>query len=420
MGAALSARLTSLYATMSDLKQRVQDHLAVFRRGAVDLIEEGELAKRLEEALAAGRGLRVKFGMDPSSPDLHFGHAVQLRKLRDLQRLGHTIVLIVGDATAMVGDPSGRNKLRPQLTRDAVESNMRTYTEQARLVLDWERTEVRHNASWFDEMGFQELLRLASRMTVAQMIVRDTFEKRMRDEEPIGIHEFLYPLMQGWDSVMVEADVELGGTDQLFNLLVGRDLQGQEGQRPQCVLTMPLVNGLDGRKMSKSYGNTIALTDPPKEVFGKSMSLSDEAMEPWFVLLTELEREKIDPLLAGHPRDAKVRLATELTRFLHGDEAARDAYDGFQRQFVAKEVPDDVPDKVFEGDWSADGVPLTVLLRELGLASSSSEARRLMQQGGVKVDGEAVKDPKVLLARPQESVLLQVGKRRFARVRARE
>ena len=420
MGAALSARLTSLYATMSDLKQRVQDHLAVFRRGAVDLIEEGELAKRLEEALAAGRGLRVKFGMDPSSPDLHFGHAVQLRKLRDLQRLGHTIVLIVGDATAMVGDPSGRNKLRPQLTRDAVESNMRTYTEQARLVLDWERTEVRHNASWFDEMGFQELLRLASRMTVAQMIVRDTFEKRMRDEEPIGIHEFLYPLMQGWDSVMVEADVELGGTDQLFNLLVGRDLQGQEGQRPQCVLTMPLVNGLDGRKMSKSYGNTIALTDPPKEVFGKSMSLSDEAMEPWFVLLTELEREEIDPLLAGHPRDAKVRLATELTRFLHGDEAARDAYDGFQRQFVAKEVPDDVPDKVFEGDWSADGVPLTVLLRELGLASSSSEARRLMQQGGVKVDGEAVKDPKVLLARPQESVLLQVGKRRFARVRARE
>ena len=403
---------------MSADKERIQEHLAAFRRGAVDLIEEEQLAKKLEKAFAEGRGLRIKFGMDPSSPDLHFGHAVQLRKLRELQKLGHTIVLIVGDATAMVGDPSGRNKLRPQLTREAVQHNLETYTEQARLVLDWEKTELRYNSEWFDAMGFQELLRLASRMTVAQMIVRDTFEKRMREEQPIGIHEFLYPLMQGWDSVVVEADLELGGTDQLFNLLVGRDLQGQEKSEPQCVLTMPLINGLDGRKMSKSYGNAIALTDPPKEVFGKTMSLSDEAMGTWFLLLTDLPSEEIDGLLAGHPREAKVRLAEELTRFLHGDEGAREAREAFERQFVAKQVPDDVPEKVFEGDWPAEGVQLGVLLREVGLAKSSSEAMRLIKQGGVKADGEVVKDPKALLPRPkqEQSILLQVGKRRFARV----
>lgn len=397
----------------------VEQHLAVFRRGAVDLIEERELRDRLAAAQAGGRGLRVKFGMDPSSPDLHVGHAVQLRKLRALQELGHTAVLIVGDATAMVGDPSGRNKLRPQLTRAEVSANLRTYTDQARLVLDWERTELRHNAEWFDRMGFQELLRLAGRMTVAQMLARDTFQQRVQDEQPIGIHEFLYPLMQGWDSVMVRADVELGGTDQLFNLLVGRDLQAQEGQRPQCVLTLPLVNGLDGRKMSKSYGNTIQLTDPPGEVFGKAMSLADAAMPDWYRLLTDLPQPDIDALLAGHPRDAKVRLAEELTRALHGDPAARAAREAFQRQFVAKELPADIPEKVFDGEWPPAGLPLDVLLREIGLVASSSEARRLIAQGGVRADGEVVTDPKHLVARPADGVLLQVGKRRFARVRAR-
>ncbi len=395
------------------------DDLGVFRRGAVDLIEPVELEARLRAARAQGRGLRVKFGMDPSSPDLHVGHAVPLRKLRALQDAGHTAVLIVGDATAMVGDPSGRNKLRPQLTREDVQANLRTYTEQARLVLDWERTEVRHNSEWFDAMGFQELLRLASRMTVAQMLARDTFQKRVQEDQPIGIHEFLYPLMQGWDSVMVRADVEIGGTDQLFNLLRGRDLQVQEGQAPQCVLTLPLVDGLDGRKMSKSYGNAIGLTDPPGEVFGKTMSVADDAMGQWFALLTDVGQAEIDALLAGHPRDAKVRLAEELTAALHGREAAAAAREAFRRQFALKELPDDVPERVYEGDWPASGLPLDVLLREVGLASSSSDARRLIQQGGVRVDGAVVADPRQLVPRPEQALLLQVGKRRFARVRAR-
>jgi tyrosyl-tRNA synthetase len=274
--------------------------LAAWRRGTVDLIEERELVERL----AAGRPLRVKFGMDPSSPDLHLGHAVQLLKLRRLQELGHTIVMIVGDATAMVGDPSGRNKLRPQLSRAEVEANLVTYTEQAARVLDMQRTEVRRNSEWFDPMGFEDVLRLASRMTVARMVERDTFQKRMAAAEPIGIHEFLYPLMQGWDSVMIRCDVETGGTDQLFNLLVGRDLQRGQGQPGQVCLTLPLINGLDGRKMSKSYGNAVGLTDSPNDMFGKIMSLEDGAMPLWFELLTALEPDEAERVLAGHPREA--------------------------------------------------------------------------------------------------------------------
>ena len=393
------------------------DHLAAFRRGAVDLIDERELARKLERALASGRGLRVKFGMDPSSPDLHFGHAVVLRKLRDLADLGHTVIFLIGDATAMVGDPSGRNKLRPQLSRAEVEENLKTYTEQGRLVIDFERAELRHNSEWFDRLGFEGTLRLAARMTVAQMIQRDTFANRMREDQPIGIHEFLYPLMQGWDSVELGADVELGGTDQLFNLLVGRQLQEQVGQEPQIVVTTPLITGLDGRKMSKSYGNAIQLTDAPNEVFGKTMSIADEAMEPWYTLLTRVDPPAIARLLAGHPRAAKARLAWELVAFVHGRAAADAARAAFDRQFVAKELPDEIPEKVFAGAWSGEGMPLAVLLREIGLVGSGAEARRLIGQGGVRVDGEVVSDPAALVAPPAESLLLQVGKRRFARVR---
>ena len=294
--------------------------LALWRRGVVDLIEARDLAERL----AAGRPLRVKFGMDPSSADLHLGHAVQLFKLRALQDAGHTIVLIVGDSTAMVGDPSGRNKLRPQLTRAEVEANLQTYTEQAGRVLDMQRTEVRRNSEWFDAMSFEEVLRLASRMTVARMIERDTFQTRMQASEPIGIHEFLYPLMQGWDSVMIRCDVEFGGTDQLFNLLVGRELQRQSEQPGQICMTMPLINGLDGRKMSKSYGNAVGLTDAPNDMYGKLMSLEDAAMPQWFELLTRVDAEQLRELLAGHPRTAKARLAAEITAFFHGDDAAAD------------------------------------------------------------------------------------------------
>ena len=395
----------------------LEDHLAAFRRSAVDLIDEKDLTKKLERALAEGRGLRLKVGMDPSSPDLHVGHGVLLRKLRDLQDLGHSVILLVGDATAMVGDPSGRNKLRPQLTRDEVAANLETYTSQASIVLDMERTEVRRNAEWFDRMGFEELLKLTARMTVAQMIQRDTFQKRMQENEPIGIHEFLYPLMQGWDSVELECDVEFGGTDQLFNLLVGRQFQEQVGQEPQVILTTPLINGTDGRKMSKSYGNAIGLTDTPDDVFGKTMSFDDEAMPTLYELLTRLPEDEVRALLAGHPREAKARLAEELVRFLHGDAKATEARAEFDRRFVQKALPSDIPEKAFDGEWSDEGLPLAVLLRQVGLAASSSEARRVISQGGVRLDGEVVREPMQPVPPPAGELLVQVGKRRFLKLR---
>lgn len=397
------------------MNTRVEEHLTAFERGTVDLIERNQLAELLEKRLAEGRPLRVKFGMDPSSPDLHVGHAVQLLKLRDLQRLGHRIVLIVGDSTAMVGDPSGRNQLRPVLTREEVQQNLRTYMDQAGRVLDMSETEVRRNSEWFDRMDFYDVLKLTGRMTVARMIERDTFQERIKANEPIGIHEFLYPLMQGWDSVEIECDVELGGTDQLFNLLVGRQLQEQVGQPPQICFTCPLIGGLDGRKMSKSYGNAIGLTEPAKEVFGKVMSIGDDVMETWFRLLTRLPEERIAGLLAGHPREAKATLAAELTAFLHGEEAARAEREAFDRQFRDKELPEDIP--VAPWPVAESELPLSNLLKELGLAQSTSEARRLVQQGGVKVGGEVRKEPTAVVERPGDELLVQVGKRRFVRIR---
>jgi tyrosyl-tRNA synthetase len=384
--------------------------LATFLRGSVDLIEERELLLRIE----AGEPLRVKFGMDPSSPDLHVGHAIPLLKLRDLQELGHKVVLIVGDSTAMVGDPSGKNQLRPQLTRDAVEANLETYTRQAGKILDLDRTEVRRNSEWFDQMDFEDVLRLCARMTVARMIERDTFQERIKNSEPVGIHEFLYPLMQGWDSVQVKADVELGGTDQLFNLLVGRQLQEQEGQRPQICVTTPLINGTDGRKMSKSYGNALLFEDSPGEVFGKTMSVEDEVMEVWYTQLTRVPVDEIREVLSGHPRDAKVRLAKEMVSLLHGEDEAQAAAEAFDRQFRSKELPEDIREVPWPGEG---GLPLANLLRELGLASSGGEARRLVEQGGVRLNGEVATEPMQVVEPPVEELLIQVGKRRFARVR---
>ena len=405
----------------------VGESLAAFRRGAVDLIEERELVAKLERAQGRSGGLRVKLGLDPSSPDLHFGHAVLLTKLADLQALGHTIVLIVGDATAMVGDPSGRNKLRPQLTRDEVNRNLVTYKEQAGLLLDMQRVEVRHNSEWFDAMRFEDVLRLLGRRTVAQTLAREDFQKRLESEAPIGLHELVYPVMQGWDSVQVRADVELGGTDQLFNLLVGRELQVQGGQEAQVVLTTPLINGLDGRKMSKSYGNAIGLTDAPQEIFGKTMSIVDEAMPVWFELLTRIPAEEGKAILQGHPREAKARLASELVAMLHGPEKAREARAEFDRRFVDKEKPTDIP----SFDWPQErlgaersgslvpsSLPLATLLRSLRLTASSSEAYRVIEQGGVRVNDSVIVDPKKLISPPgAEGLLIQVGKRRFARVK---
>jgi tyrosyl-tRNA synthetase len=400
---------------MSSLEARVEEHLSVFRRGCVDLVEERDLRARLTRALDQERPLRVKFGMDPSSPDLHLGHAIPLLKLRDLQRLGHTIVLIVGDATARVGDPSGRNKLRPQLDQAAVEANLETYTTQAGRVLDMELTEVRRNGEWFDAMNFQDVLRLTGRMTVAQMIERDTFQERMRDAEPIGIHEFLYPLMQGWDSVMIRCDLELGGTDQLFNLLVGRKLQEQESQPPQVCLTTPLINGLDGRKMSKSYGNSVGLTDGPQEMFFNVMRVVDEAMSVWFTQLTRLETAEIEALLGGHPREAKVRLAEEITTTFHGREAAQAAHEAFDRQVRDKELPDEIPGVDWRTEWG-EALPLANLLAKASLVKSTSEGRRIVGQGGVKIDGRVATDALEEVARSSRPLLLQVGKKRIARI----
>jgi len=394
----------------------VGDSLAAFRRGAVDLIEDRELVARLERARGKPGGLRVKLGLDPSSPDLHFGHAVLLTKLSDLQALGHTIVLIVGDATAMVGDPSGRNKLRPQLTREEVNRNLVTYKEQAGLLLDMQRVEVRHNSEWFDAMRFEDVLRLLGRRTVAQTLAREDFQKRLASEAPIGLHELVYPVMQGWDSVMVRADVELGGTDQLFNLLVGRELQVESGQAAQIVLTTPLINGLDGRKMSKSYGNAIGLTDAPKDIFGKTMSIVDEAMPDWYRLLTRVEDEVWRALVASDPREAKVRLACHMVALIHDSDEAERQRTLFEKLVVRKELPDDIP----IAPWPSphDSVPLASVLKTLGLASSHSEARRLMAQGGVRVNGEVADNPNVVLNLPGEAGhLIQVGKRRFVRIK---
>ena len=399
---------------MTPTAQTTTDDLyRAFARGTTDLIEEKQLRGMIAKSLETGAPLRVKFGMDPSSPDLHLGHAVQLRKLRDLQDLGCQIVLIVGDATAMVGDPSGRNKLRPVLTRDEVEANLQTYTDQAARVLDMDRTEVRRNSEWFDAMGFEQLLRLTTRMTVAQMLERDTFQTRMQAEEPIGINEFLYPLMQGWDSVMIEADVELGGTDQLFNLLVGRRLQEQEGQRPQVVFTQPLINGLDGRKMSKSYDNTIGLTASAKDMTFRVMQVDDEVMPTWFLHCTRLSESEIQEALAAHPREAKAKLAAEITCFYHGEDAARAAAAQFDREVRDKAIPDDLPEVAWNEEWG-DGVALPNLLKEMALCATTSEARRAIKQGGVKIDGEPVRDERASIGHAAAKRLVQVGKKRAA------
>ena len=395
----------------------VRAQLEVFERGIVDLIEKRELAERIARSLAAKKPLRVKFGMDPSSPDLHVGHCVPLFKLRDLQQLGHQIVLIVGDSTAMVGDPSGRNKLRPQLSRADVETNLQTYVTQVAKVLDMSKTEVRRNSEWFDQMRFEDVLRLCGKMTVARMLERDTFQKRVAENEPIGIHEFLYPLMQGWDSVMIRCDLELGGTDQLFNLLRGRDLQASEGQPGQICFTTPLINGLDGRKMSKSYGNAITLNDSPGEMFGKVMSISDEVMRDWFLLLTRVPVPEVDALLAAGFRDAKARLGEEIAGFFHGAAAGKAARAEFDRRFRDKELPSELPELAYPAGAPEGGWMLPNLLKELKLVASTSDARRLIEQGAVKLDGAVVKDPKFAVPPGGAPLVVQAGKLKFGRVK---
>jgi tyrosyl-tRNA synthetase len=390
------------------------EQLRAFRARAVDLVSDAEL----ERKLALGRPLRIKYGCDPSAPDLHLGHTVCLDKLRELQELGHVIVFLIGDFTAMIGDPTGRSKTRQSLDREAVRKSAETYTAQVSSVLDVEKVEIRFNSEWMDRLTASDVVRLASHQPVARMLERDDFKKRFQGGISIAIHEFLYPLVQAYDSVALRADVELGGTDQTFNLLLGREIQRAYGQEPQVVLTMPLLEGTDGaEKMSKSLGNAIGIRDVPEEIYGKTMSIPDELLPRWIALLGgshPVLRERIFAVEgASNPRDRKAALARGLVERFHGAEAASRAEEHFDRVFRRHQAPDDVP-RIEVPAASERGLPLADALVAAGLATSKSEARRLVGQGGVKVGEARAAAPDVWLA-PGEH-LVQAGKRRFARV----
>ncbi len=389
--------------------------LEIIRRGCDELLIEQELGARL----AAGRPLRVKAGFDPTAPDLHLGHTVLINKLKQLQDLGHQILFLIGDFTGMIGDPSGKNATRPPLTREEVAQNAKTYTDQVFKILDRSRTEVVFNSSWMDPFSAADMIRLAATHTVARMLERDDFSKRYRGNQPIAIHEFLYPLVQGYDSVALKADLELGGTDQKFNLLMGRELQKHYGQPPQCILTMPLLEGLDGvSKMSKSLGNYVGIDEPPQEIFGKLMSVSDDLMWRYIELLSFAPLAAIrkwrDEVGAGrNPRDIKVAFAQEIVERFHGRAAAEAALADFEARFRQGELPADMVEISLAADGS--GLAIPQVLKQAGLTASTSEALRMIDQGGVKVDGEKVSDKGLRLAKGGRHVI-QVGKRKFARV----
>ena len=393
----------------------VPEQLAVLQRGAVDFVHSDELRARLEESRAAGRPLRVKLGIDPSSPDIHLGHTVVLRKLRDFQRLGHTAIVLWGTATAMVGDPTGRNKTRPALTREQVEANKQTYRAQVGAVLDVAAVEERENGEWFHRQTFMDCVALASRYTVARLLERDDFQRRHRDNQPISLQEFLYPLLQGWDSVELRADVELGGTDQLFNLMVGRELQKQCGQRPQVCLTTPLLEGLDGsQKMSKSLGNYVGVREAPGEMLQKLMRLPNELLAKYFTLLTDVPAARAAALLQ-EPLEAKFELGRLIVEGYHGAAAAQAARAEFDRMHQRGGLPDAVPEFAADPAALREGrLWLPAALALCGLAASNSDGKRLVQGGGVRVDGEVCKDANAALAAGAH--LLQVGRNKAARV----
>jgi tyrosyl-tRNA synthetase len=401
--------------------EEVERQLAMMRAGAVDLYGEDELRERLSAALGEGRPLRVKLGMDPSAPDLHLGHTVVLGKLRLMQELGHTPIFLVGDFTALIGDPSGKKKTRPSLSRETIEANAATYVEQVGRILDVERAEVRFNSEWMDAMSSADMIRLCSRYTVARLLERDDFAKRHAAGEPISVHEFLYPFVQAYDSVALEADVELGGTDQTFNLLMAREIQRDHGQPPQAVITHPLLVGTDGRdKMSKSLGNTVSITDPPEEMYGRTMSVSDTLMLDWLELLSAGAWDDLAEARArvvaggGDPLALKHDLARRIVERFHGAEAAAGAAAAFRRVVQGKAVPEDLPEQVLAGGEGGERGLLEVL-EALEMVASRSEARRLIGQSAVSIDGQPVKDPMRRLG--AGSYLLKVGNRRFARLR---
>lgn len=395
----------------------LDEQLAIIRRGTVEIVPETELIEKLKRSIESGKPLRIKLGCDPTRPDLHLGHSVILRKLRQFQDLGHHAILIIGDFTGMIGDPSGQNKTRPSLTLDDVKRNGQSYFEQASKILDHDKTEIVYNSEWLGPMSFADVIGLTSKYTVARMLERDDFTNRYNNNEPILLHEFLYPLAQGLDSVHLKSDVELGGTDQKFNLLVGRQLQKEFGLEPQVCLMMPLLVGTDGvMKMSKSYDNYIGINEHPNNMYGKALSIPDNMIYSWFELVTDVTIEQLAELktrIPTNPRNTKHELAWGLTRMYHGAEAADGARTHFEQTVIKKEIPDDIP--VIRLTVGSHG--LVGVIRDHGLAPSGGEARRLVQQGGVSIDGETVIDPNHdLVVATDASIILKVGKRRYARI----
>ena len=400
----------------------VDEQIAYLQKGAAEIIRVSDLRDRLEESRKSGRPLRVKAGFDPTAPDLHLGHTVLMRKLKHFQDLGHQVIFMVGDFTSLIGDPTGRSVTRKPLTREQIDVNAKTYTEQVFRILNRDKTEVRFNSEWLDKLGFEGIIRLAAHFTVSQMLEREEFHKRFQEEKPIALHELLYPLVQGYDSVALRADVELGGTDQKFNLLAGRELQRDFGQQPQIVLMTPILEGLDGvQKMSKSLNNAIGIHELPGEMYGKLMSISDTLMWSYWTLLTDLKQSEIDALKAAvergaeHPMDVKKRLAQTIVAGFYGEEAAKHADENWSKQFQRDETPDDLEQiAVQAGDagWTADtgAVRLDKLLVRLGLAASAAEATRLVKQNAVRIDGEPVQGTHARVLVPG-SIVVRAGKR---------
>ena len=393
----------------------IDEQLEIIQRGADEILVEKELLAKLKE----GRPLRIKAGFDPTAPDLHLGHTVLINKLRQFQDLGHEVLFLIGDFTGMIGDPTGKSATRPPLTQEDVEENAKSYQQQIFKILDKDKTRVMFNSHWMGYMTSVDMIKLAASSTVARMLERDDFSKRYKGGQAIAIHEFLYPLIQGYDSVVMEADVELGGTDQKFNLLMGRQLQEQHGQKPQCVLTMPILEGLDGvQKMSKSLNNYIGIDDAPKDMFGKIMSISDELMWRYFELLSfrpmsEIKAFKQEMEQGKNPRDIKFLLAEEIISRFHSEAEATAAREGFIAQFAKNKVPDDIPELSF--DAPEEGYPIANLLKDAGLCGSTSDAMRMIQQGAAKIDGEKIADKSVRINKGTAAVF-QVGKRKFARL----
>lgn len=392
----------------------VQEQLLVLKRGVAEIIPEEELVQKLAKSHQTGKSLRVKLGIDPTASDIHLGFAVVLRKLRQWQDLGHTAVLIIGDRTATIGDPTGRSETRPPLTLEEVRRNAETYTHQIFRILDPQKTEVRYNSEWLDKLTLSELVFIASQMTVARMLEREDFSQRFKNEQPIALHEFLYPLMQAYDSVAIQADVEMGGLDQKFNILTGRDLQRAYGQEPQVAFLMPLLIGLDGvRKMSKSFGNYIGITEPPNEMFGKVMRIPDELMRQWFILCTDVPEAEVDEVLAGHPMEAKKKLAWHIVRLYHGEEAAERAKAEFERVFQHRELPSEIP--LVEVTKELTQLPIADFLVAAELVPSKNEAKRLITEGAVELNSERVSDWRQVLP-IRTGDIVRIGKRKFAKI----